>query len=169
MFKLIKNNNILARTRIKDIGVFLSLINKIFSFFGFEKKSKEKKETSIYLNKDKTEIELISQNKEIFEEFDSIWEHLFLRENSQAFFISNVVGFEEWVSMDEILRRIEELFGIKFKNKRSLYPYIKTMVDLNLMESLSVGDKMKWRKKETLIKIKKKKKKLEEVLVSAEN
>jgi hypothetical protein len=36
------------------------------------------------------------------------------------------------------------------------------------MESLSVGDKMKWRKKETLIKIKKKKKEIEEVLISAE-
>jgi hypothetical protein len=153
-----------------NLVMFLNLINKIFSFFGFEKKTKKNQELSIYLNEEKKDYENETdfQKKEIFEEFQSIWEHLSLRENSQAFFISNVVGFEEWISMDEILRRIEEIFGIKFKNKRSLYPYIKTMVDLNLMESLSVGDKMKWRKKETLIKIKKKKKEIEEVLISAE-
>ncbi len=135
----------------------MGLLQKIFSFF--KKTNKENNEVESVYGFGADEVK--NDKSKVFEEFHSIWDHLSLRENSQVYFILNVVGFEEWVSMDEILRRIEELFGVKFKNKRSLYPYVKTMVDLNLMESLSVGDKMKWRKKEILIKIKKKKKKKE--------
>ncbi|MBN2127553.1 MAG: hypothetical protein JW703_04135 [Candidatus Diapherotrites archaeon] len=135
----------------------MGILEKIFSFFKNKKTNNKETELSIYHSSETDSQENIKKETVVFDEFHSIWEYLSLKENSQAFFVSSVVGFEEWVSMEEILRRIEEIFGIKFKNKRSLYPYIKTMVDLNLLESLSVGDKMKWRKKETLIKLKKKK------------
>ena len=66
--------------------------------------------------------------------------------------------------MDEIKRRIRELFSIEYKNDRSLYPYIKTLVDVGLLESISVGGKRKWRKKELIMKIKESKSETERLL-----
>jgi hypothetical protein len=57
--------------------------------------------------------------------------------------------------MDEIRRRIFELFQIDYENERSLYPYLKTMVDIGLIETNNIGGKRKWRKKDLLIKIEK--------------
>lgn len=88
------------------------------------------------------------------EEIHTVWDYLSLLDHTQAFHISSVIGFEEWVSMGEIRRRIFELFGIEYKNERSLYPYIKTMVDLGLLESTSAGGKKRWRKRDLLIKLK---------------
>ncbi len=86
------------------------------------------------------------------EEIHSIWDYLKFKENTQAFHISRVLGFEEWVDMAEIRRRIKEVFGVEYKNERSLYPYIKTMDDLGLMESTNAGGRRQWRKKDILIK-----------------
>lgn len=88
----------------------------------------------------------------------TIWDFLEFADNTQAFHLINVLGFDEWIDMWEIRRRIEEIFGIKYKNERSLYPYIKTLVDLGLVEASNIGGKRKWRKKEALIELKKKKK-----------
>ena len=96
------------------------------------------------------------------EEIHSVWDYIKLNENTQAFHISSVIGFEEWIPMEEILRRIKELFGMDYKNKRSLYPYVKTLVDCGLVETSSVGGKKKWRKKDVLIKIRRKKAEEEE-------
>ena len=52
---------------------------------------------------------------EEFQEIHSVWDYLKLTEHTQAFHVSSVVGFEEWVSMEEIRRRILELFGIEYK------------------------------------------------------
>ncbi|MFH1588631.1 MAG: hypothetical protein ABIA76_04825 [Candidatus Diapherotrites archaeon] len=135
----------------------MGIIEKIFAVLGYKKNKKT--DNSIYLEK---ETETYTKEKqELFDELHSIWEYIRFRENTQAFFISQIVGFEEWVSMEEIIRRIEEVFGIKFKNSRSLYPYIKTLVDLNLMEAISAGGKMKWRKKEVLINLSEKEKEKE--------
>lgn len=60
--------------------------------------------------------------------------------------------------MQEIRRRIKELFGIEYKNERSLYPYLKTLVDINLIETTNIGGRRKWRKKELLFEIVKEKK-----------
>ncbi|MEK6941328.1 MAG: hypothetical protein AABW85_00530 [archaeon] len=87
------------------------------------------------------------------EKIHSLWDYISFTTHSQAFHICNVLGFEEWVSMDEILRRIKELFGAKYQNERSLYPYIKTLVDCNLLETTGFGGKKHWRKKELLIRI----------------
>jgi len=87
------------------------------------------------------------------EEVHSIWDYLTFTENSQAFHLVGVVGFEEWVDMEEIKRRIEEVYGIKYGNDRSLYPYIKTLADAGLFESTSAGGRRKWRKRDLLIKL----------------
>lgn len=91
------------------------------------------------------------------EEFHSIWNFLEIRENTQAFHLKEVIGFEEWVDMEEIRRRIFELFGIQYKNERSLYPHLKTLVDLNLFETTDVGGRRKWRKKDLFLRLKAKK------------
>lgn len=98
------------------------------------------------------------------EEIHSIWDYLKFIENTQAFHLTSVIGFEEWVSMEEIKRRVKELFSVEYKNERSLYPYIKTLVDCGLFEVSNIGGKRKWRRKELLIVVKaKKKKQIEEV------
>ena len=57
--------------------------------------------------------------------------------------------------MDEVRRRIFDLFQVDYENERSLYPYLKTMVDVGLIESNNIGGKRKRRKKDLLIKIEK--------------
>jgi len=96
-----------------------------------------------------------------------IWDFLQFSENTQAFHLANSIGFEEWIDMEEIRRRIHEIFNISYKNERSLYPYLKTLVDLGLVESSNVGGRRKWRKKELLIDtsaIKKSNKELEVIV-----
>ena len=108
-------------------------------------------------------------------EIHSIWDFLQFNDNTQASHLSSVIRFDEWVSMDEVRRRIWELFQIDYKNERSLYPYLKTMVDLGLIETSNIGGKRKWRKRDLLIKLEKKKKKSEiqeedeEITISAQN
>jgi len=87
----------------------------------------------------------------------SIWDVLRFKENTQAFHLKDVVGFDEWVGMVEVKRRIQEVFGVVYKNDRSLYPYIKTLVDAGLFETVRSDGKQKWRRKELLVKLKKKK------------
>lgn len=98
--------------------------------------------------------ESIYVQEEEVEEIHSVWDYINLSENTQAAHISAVVGFDEWVSMEEILRRITEVFRVEYKNDRSLYPYIKTLVDVGLLETSNVGGRKKWRKKDILIKLK---------------
>ena len=82
----------------------------------------------------------------------SVWDNLKLKENTQAFHLASVFGFEEWVDMVEARRRIKDLFGIEYKNERSLYPYLKTLVDLGLMETINIGGRRQWRKRDLIIK-----------------
>jgi len=100
---------------------------------------------------------IYSQDDEI-EEIHSVWDYLRFNENTQAAHISAVLSFDQWISMDEILRRIREIFGMDYKNDRSLYPYIKTLVDVGVVETSNVGGRKRWRKKDILIKLKGKKK-----------
>jgi hypothetical protein len=85
-------------------------------------------------------------------EIHSVWDYLQIRENTQAFHLSGIVGFEERVGMEEIRRRIKEVFGVEYKNERSLYPYLKTLGDIGLVESTDAGGKRQWRKKDIIIK-----------------
>jgi hypothetical protein len=105
------------------------------------------------------------ENEETHEIY-SVWDYLEFTSNTQAFHLSKIIGFDEWVSMDEIKRRVKELFGVDYKNDRSLYPYIKTLVDCGLFETSNVGGKRKWRKKDLLIKVEKKKKEKKQAVLS---
>jgi len=109
-------------------------------------KKEEKEPTTIY------------PNEPLVEEVHSLWDYLKIRDHTQAHHIISVVGFEEWVPMDEILRRVRELFGVEYKNERSLYPYIKTLVDCGLMETANFGGKQRWRRKDLIVKAARKKK-----------
>lgn len=91
-----------------------------------------------------------------FDEIHSVWDYLKFRPNTQAFHLSSALGFDEWIDMTEIRRRTKELFGAEYKNERSLYPYLKTLTDIGLMESTSIGGRMQWRKHDLLIKVSKK-------------
>lgn len=86
-------------------------------------------------------------------EIYGVWDFLNFKPNTQAFHLASVLGFEEWVEMTEIRRRIKDLFGVEYKNERSLYPYLKTLTDIGLMENSSVGGRMHWRKHDLAIKI----------------
>jgi hypothetical protein len=77
----------------------------------------------------------------------NVWNYLKFKEGSQAHHITKILDFEEWIPMDEILRRVNELFGVQYQNERSLYPYLKTLVDAGLLEASMLGGKMRWRKK----------------------
>ncbi len=84
----------------------------------------------------------------------NVWDHLTFKEGTQAHHITRVLDYEEWVGMEEVLRRVNELFGITYQNERSLYPYLKTLVDAGLLEANMVGGKMRWRKKNLIISVK---------------
>ncbi|MCX8189752.1 MAG: hypothetical protein N3F05_00820 [Candidatus Diapherotrites archaeon] len=104
----------------------------------------EEDESSVY-----SRVEYSESNKEL----RSLWDFLSFNENTQAYHLVNVLGFDEWVDMPEIRRRIKELFGVDYKNERSLYPYLKTLVDINLVETHSIGGRRKWRKREFLFEV----------------
>ncbi|MAG18271.1 MAG: hypothetical protein CL944_02235 [Candidatus Diapherotrites archaeon] len=128
----------------------MDLVGWLKKIFKIEKKEAPSLKNSIYEKKE-----------ELIEEIHSVWDYIKLNDNSQASHIAAILGFDEWITMDEILRRIRELFGMDYKNDRSLYPYIKTLVDIGLVETNNVGGKKKWRKRDILIKLEGKKEKIE--------
>ena len=83
----------------------------------------------------------------------NLWDYLVFNENTQANHITKKLNYEEWNTMEEILRRVKELFVIEYLNDRSLYPYIKTLVDTGLLEVNMSGGKMRWKKKGLLVSI----------------
>ncbi|PIN99111.1 MAG: hypothetical protein COT90_01145 [Candidatus Diapherotrites archaeon CG10_big_fil_rev_8_21_14_0_10_31_34] len=121
------------------------IFSRVFSIFKTKKTEKQSGKT-IYED----------EERGIIPEIYSLWDYINPLENTQAHHILSVIGFDEWVPMDEIKRRIRELFSIEYKNDRSLYPYIKTMVDVGLLESINAGGKRKWRKRDLIIKVKEK-------------
>jgi len=101
------------------------------------------------------EVKAIETDADI-DEIHSVWDYLNFKPNTQAFHLASVLGFDEWVDMNEIRRRIKEIFGAEYKNARSLYPYLKTLTDMGLMENSSIGGRMQWRKHDLLLKVGKK-------------
>jgi len=143
------------------IIIMMGIANFFKNLFKKEKNTNERAQAikeEIYNETEETKPEGV--------EIASIWDYLEFNDNTQAAHLSSVIRFDEWVSMDEIRRRIWDLFQIDYKNERSLYPYLKTMVDLGLIETSNIGGKRKWRKKDLLIKIEKKKKEKEEEAIS---
>jgi hypothetical protein len=127
-----------------------SFIDWLKGFFRKEQKIEEKK----------PENQIVSVTKKAFE-VRSIWDFLQFNEHTQAFHLASVIRFDEWATMDEIRRRIFDLFQVDYENERSLYPYLKTMVDIGIIETNNIGGKRKWRKKDLLIKIEKEEKEQE--------
>ena len=111
------------------------LLKKIRQILNLEKET-------VYEHSDETEIEI-----------RSLWDFFQINENTQAYHLINVLGYDEWIDMREIRRRIKEIFNVEYKNERSLYPYLKTLTDINLVETTSAGGRRKWRKKELLLEI----------------
>ena len=124
-----------------------SIIEYIKQILGFRPKVQETPTVSNIVSETKLKVEV-----------RSIWDFLQFNEHTQAFHLASVIRFDEWATMDEIRRRIFELFQIDYENERSLYPYLKTMVDIGLIETNNIGGKRKWRKKDLLIKIEKEEK-----------
>jgi hypothetical protein len=81
-----------------------------------------KKEVNTRHKENLEEQMYISEKKDNEEstQIASIWDYLEFNENTQAAHLASVIRFDEWVSMDEIRRRIWELFQIDYKNERSL-------------------------------------------------
>jgi hypothetical protein len=129
--------------------MIMSIIERLLGAILGKKSSNNVQKDTIYAERNEPGIEL--------SEIHSIWDYLQFRENTQAHHLTSVLGFEEWVPMDEIMRRINSVFGIDYKNDRSLYPYIKTLVDCGLLETTDAGGRRKWRKRDLVIKIGQKK------------
>ncbi|HIH15884.1 MAG TPA: hypothetical protein HA252_00580 [Candidatus Diapherotrites archaeon] len=92
----------------------------------------------------------------------NLWDYLAFKENTQAQHIVAVLGFEEWIPMEELCRRIIEVFAVEYENDRSLYPYVKTLVDAGLLETIRTERKQKWRKRALFFRLLKKRQDREE-------
>jgi len=137
--------------------------------FDFFKKIFGKKETATQKKGAEEKPYEIDLEKAHGQKIISIWEVLKCNDNTQAFHLVSVIPFDMWIDMDEIRRRIWDLFQIEYQNERSLYPYLKTMVDLGLVETSNIGGKRKWRKKDLLIKIEEEEKEKEEITLKQTN
>jgi hypothetical protein len=129
----------------------INLIKKLFKKNNEERQPIENKENELY-------PEDIKSNNSEENTIISVWDVIKCNEHTQAYHLVSVIPFDEWIDMFEIKRRIWDLFQIEYKNDRSLYPYLKTMVDLGIIETANIGGKRKWRKKDLLVKIEKKEK-----------
>jgi len=94
----------------------------------------------------------IVDRDEFISNYSNVWQYIIPKENTQAEHVLSVITFDEWEDMDQIRNKIKERFSIEYKHEKSLYPYIKTLVDIGLLETSSVGGKRKWKKKNLMIK-----------------
>jgi hypothetical protein len=141
----------------------MSLFDKIKNLFS--KKPEQTKELDKKEEKQPERLEVkehdakavihnsVDEHEEVM--VDDLWNYIDPMKNTQAYHIISVVGFEEWVDMQTIKDRVKQMFFIEYKNEKSLYPYIKTLVDIGLLETNAVGGKRQWKKREILISIKK--------------
>ncbi len=134
----------------------MKILEMIKAFFKIKAQGQivEKDQTAVYeqTEEKKSKISILS-----------VWDVLKFTDHTQAAHLVSVIRFDEWVTMDEIRRRIYELFQIDYQNERSLYPYLKTLVDIGLIETTNIGGKRKWRKKDLLIKTEEKENEKEEI------
>ena len=123
----------------------MGIFQKIKSLFI----KKDVKESKVEIFESKN---IVNEEKDIilksnFDSYTNIWEYIKPKENTQAQHILSVVILDDWLDMDQIREKIKNLFFIEYKHEKSLYPYIKTLVDIGLLETTSVGGKRKWKKK----------------------
>jgi hypothetical protein len=125
----------------------MGLFSKIKSFFSKDKEYQIVNTTTI----DSKTTDVVLQDQ-YTQAYANIWQYIKAKENTQAEHVLTVITLDEWIDMDEIRKRIKDKFFIEYKHEKSLYPYIKTLVDIGLLETNAVGGKRKWKKKELMIK-----------------
>lgn len=109
----------------------------------------DKKEESIYSETESEQHPPAKEEKKVF----SLWDFIEFKKGTQSDHLTQAIGFDEWLSMDEIRYRINELMGVEYKNERSLYPYIKTLVDCGFLNVNNVGGRRRWKRNECLIEV----------------
>lgn len=82
----------------------------------------------------------------------TIWDLITIKENTQAEHIIKSIPSDDWVTMDEIRHNIKLNYNIEYSNEKSLYPYLKTLTDINLIKVNNTGKKRSWKKNIILIK-----------------
>jgi len=111
--------------------------------------------TLLEKTKEKENIRSITIH-ELQEEINTIWDVLKIKENTQAEHIIKATPADKWVTMDEIRNSIKMQFNIEYANEKSLYPYLKTLVDINLIKMNNIGKKRTWKKNIIVIEVRKK-------------
>jgi hypothetical protein len=110
-----------------------------------EKNQKLLKNEFINDNK-KQDISKIYNIQEIENKLKTIWDIIKINEDTQAEHLLKSIPTDQWVTMDEIKKKILLEFNIEYKNDKSLYPYLKTLVDINLIKINNTGKKRSWKK-----------------------
>lgn len=90
-------------------------------------------------------------NKIDFNKINTIWDVIKIKENTQAEHIIKSLSADQWMDIEDIKRRIKLEFNIEYQNEKSLYPYIKTLTDINLIKVNNTGKKRTWKKNIILI------------------
>ncbi|MBS8122188.1 hypothetical protein [Candidatus Vampirococcus lugosii] len=89
--------------------------------------------------------------QELKNELNTIWDILKIKENTQADHIIRSIPSDRWINMDEIKQNIKLEFNIEYKNEKSLYPYLKTLTDINLIKVNNTGKRRTWKKNVIII------------------
>jgi hypothetical protein len=84
--------------------------------------------------------------EELKNEINTIWDIIKIKENTQAEHITKSISADKWVTMDELRQNIKIQFNVEYVNEKSLYPYLKTLVDINLIKMNNIGKKRSWKK-----------------------
>lgn len=92
------------------------------------------------------DVQKIDYNK-----INTIWDVIKIKENTQAEHIIKSLSSDQWMDIEEIKKRIKLEFNIEYQNEKSLYPYIKTLTDINLIKVNNTGKKRTWKKNIILI------------------
>jgi len=90
--------------------------------------------------------------EELKNELNTIWDLLKIKDNTQAEHIIKSLSPDKWTTMEELRQNIKLEFNIEYKNEKSLYPYLKTLTDINLIKINNTGKKRTWKKNIIIIK-----------------
>lgn len=136
-----------TKTNSENSTVNNSTVNKQNSL---EEKPLKNTYTKEELNKlENTKI--YDVNKIDFNKINTIWDVIKIKENTQAEHIIKSLSADQWMDIEDIKRRIKLEFNIEYQNEKSLYPYIKTLTDINLIKVNNTGKKRTWKKNIILI------------------
>lgn len=111
-------------------------------------------------NKNKIKLDHYFQNNQIktvdlenkTNLISNIWDYIKIKENTQAEHLIKSIPFDKWITMDEIRHNIKLNFNVEYSNEKSLYPYLKTLTDTNLIKLNNTGKKRTWKKNIILVK-----------------